>query len=72
LRIGKGNIQNLSDEQLRRQDFVDNGIFDLVKRLIPSTRDIEWNIEMIADIRDTIQCWLVGRYKIVEELESYP
>ena len=65
-------MQNLSDEQLRRQDFVDNGIFDLVKRLIPSTREIEWNIEMIGDIRDTIQHWLVDRYKIVDELEFYP
>ena len=49
-----------------------NQIYDLVKRLIPTASEIEWNIEMIADIRDTIQCWLVGRYKIVEELESYP
>jgi len=65
-------MQNLSDEQLRRQDFVDNGIFDLVKKLIPSRKKIEWNIEMIGDIRDTIQHWLVDRYKIVDELEFYP
>ncbi len=37
-------MQNFSDEQLNRQDFVDNQIYDLVKRLIPSTREIEWNI----------------------------
>ena len=49
-----------------------NQIYDLVKRLIPTASEIELNIEMIADIRDTIQCWLVDRYKIVEELESYP
>ncbi len=65
-------MQNLSDEQLKRQDFVDNGIFDLVKRLIPSKREIEWDIEMIGDIRDTIQHWLVDRYKMVDELEFYP
>jgi len=65
-------MQNLSDEQLRRQDFVDNGIFDLVKKLNPSKREIEWNIEMIGDIRDTIQHWLADKYKIVEELEFYP
>jgi len=57
---------------MKRQDFVDNKIYDLVKRLVPSAREIEWNIEMIADIRDTIQYWLVDRYKIVEEFEFYP
>ena len=34
-------MQNLSDDQLKRQDFGDNGIYDLVKRLIPSTKEIE-------------------------------
>jgi hypothetical protein len=66
------NMQNVSEEQLKRQDFVDNQIYDLVNLLIPSTREIEWDIEMIADIRDTIQYWLVDRYKIVNELEFYP
>jgi len=49
-----------------------NEIFDLVKRLIPTASEMEWDIEMIADIRDTIQHWLVDKYKIVGELEFYP
>jgi hypothetical protein len=49
-----------------------NQIHDLVRRLIPSRSEIEWNIEMIGDIRDTIQHWLVEKYKIVNELEFYP
>ncbi|MGA2315263.1 MAG: hypothetical protein ABSG71_02655 [Thermodesulfobacteriota bacterium] len=65
-------MQNLSEDQIKRQDFVDNEIYDLVKRLAPSTNKIDWDIEMIGDIRDTIQHWLVDRYKIVEELEFYP
>jgi hypothetical protein len=65
-------MQNFNDEQLKRQDFVDNQIYDLLNRLIPSAREIEWNIEMIGDIRDTIQYWLVDQYKIVDELEFYP
>ncbi len=65
-------MQNLSDEELKRQDFVDNQIYDLVKRLTPSKREIEWDIEMIGDIGDTIQHWLVDRYKIVDELGFYP
>jgi hypothetical protein len=65
-------MQNFSEEQIRRQDFVDNEIYDLVKRLVPSGKEIEWNIEMIGDIRDSIQHWLVDKYKIVDELEFYP
>jgi DNA polymerase sigma len=65
-------MQGLSDKQLKHQDFVDNEIYDLVKRLNPSTKEIEWDIEMIGDIRDTIQHWLVDRYKMIDELEFYP
>jgi hypothetical protein len=65
-------MQNLSEDQIKRQDFVDNQIYNLVKRFAPSTNKIEWDIEMIADIRDTIQHWLVDKYKIVDELEFYP
>jgi hypothetical protein len=48
-------MQNFSEDQIRRQDFVDNRIYDLVRRLIPSTREIEWDMEMITDIRSTTQ-----------------
>ena len=65
-------MQRFGDKQIKRQDFVDNQIYDLAKRLVPSKREIEWNIEMIGDIRDTIQRWLVDRYQIVDELEFYP
>ena len=65
-------MKNFTEDQIRRQDFVDNEIYDLVKRLIPTSREIEWDIEMIGDIRDTIQDWVVDKYKVVEELEFYP
>jgi len=65
-------MEKLTEDQIKRQDFVDNEIYDLVKRLVPSTKEIEWDIEMIADIRDTIQHWLADRYQIVDELEFYP
>jgi hypothetical protein len=65
-------MKNFTEDQINCQDFVDNEIYDLVKRLIPKSREIEWDIEMIADIRDTIQHWLVDKYKIVDELEFYP
>ncbi len=65
-------MQRFGDKQIKRQDFVDNQIYDLVKRLNPSRSEIEWDIEMIGDIRDTIQHWLIDKYKIVDELEFYP
>jgi hypothetical protein len=65
-------MEIFTEDQIRRQDFVDNEIYDLVKRLIPPAREIEWDIEMIGDIRDTIQHWLVDQYKIVDEFEFYP
>jgi len=65
-------MKNFTEDQLKRQDFVDNQIYDLLKRLVPSKREIGWDIEMIGDIRDTIQHWLVDKYKIVDELEFYP
>jgi hypothetical protein len=69
---GRDDMENLSDDEIKRQDFVDNEIYDLLRRLIPSPRKIDWDIEMIGDIRDTIQHWLVDKYKIVDELEFYP
>jgi hypothetical protein len=65
-------MQNLNEDQIKRQDFVDNKIYELVNQLVPSEKKIGWNIEMIGDIRETIQHWLVDRYKIVNELEFYP
>ena len=65
-------MENLNEDQIRRQDFVDNKIYELVNQLVPSEKKIGWNIEMIGDIRDTIQHWLVDKYGLVDELEFYP
>jgi len=68
----RANMENLYEDQIKRQDFVDNKIYELVNQLVPSEKKIGWNIEMIGDIRDTIQHWLVDKYKILDELEYYP
>ena len=65
-------MENLNEDQIKRQDFVDNKIYELVNQLVPSEKKIGWNIEMIGDIRDTIQHWLVDKYEVVDELEFYP
>jgi hypothetical protein len=54
-------MRNFTEDQLKRQDLVDNQIYDLVKRLIPARSEIEWDIEMIGDIRDAIQHWPIRR-----------
>lgn len=64
--------EELSDRQLRRQDLVDNAIFTLLQRLNPTNKPIDWNIEMIGEIRDNIRYWLVERLKICEEMAFYP
>jgi len=62
----------LSDQQLDRQDFVDNAIFRLIQSLHPSTTNIGWNIEMIGDIRDRLRKWIVDRNQLCSEQSFYP
>lgn len=52
-------MKKLSKEQLERQDFVDNAIFDLIQTLNPSEEEIEWDIDFIGEIRDIIQTQFV-------------
>jgi len=62
----------LTDEQLRRQDFVDNRIFELLRHLGPESIKLEWDIELIGQIRDSIEDILVERLKLMSEMEFYP
>ena len=61
----------LTDQQISRQDFVDNAIYDLINELIPSDKEMEWDIEVIGEVRDVIQAMFVGR-GICTEQEFYP
>lgn len=62
----------LTDEQIERQDLVDNAIYQLMQSLNPTDKEIEWNIEMIADIRDVASEWMVERLNIADEQIFYP
>jgi len=62
----------LSNEQIKRQDFVDNAIMDLIRELNYTGKPLKWDIEMISDVRDTIRYWLVERLKIANEMKFYP
>jgi hypothetical protein len=61
----------LNKKQIERQDFVDNSIFELLQNLNPTTNEFDWDIEMISDIRDTIQCYVIKKTNCSEQ-EFYP
>lgn len=61
----------LTDQQIARQDFVDNAIHNLINDLIPSDKEMEWDIESIGEVRDAIQAQLVERGFCTEQ-ELYP
>lgn len=61
----------LTNEQIKRQDFVDNRIFELIQELNPSQTEIDWDIEVIAEVRETIRIWLVEDLKITDEMSFY-
>lgn len=61
----------LSQTQLSRQDFVDNKIHELLQELIPTEKQIEWDIEAIGAIRDTI-AKVYSDKKLCSDQEFYP
>jgi len=61
----------LTEKQLERQDFVDNLIFSLIQQLNPTNRVIDWDIEMIGNVRDAVVCELEKKLRI-SEFEIYP
>lgn len=65
-------MKTLSDNQIQRQDFVDNAIYELLRKINPSEQEIKWNIEVLGEIRDLIQIWFVERLAITDEMTFYP
>lgn len=70
------SMNELTKEQLRRQDYVDNVIYrslvDLLKDI--TNDDIKWDIDLIGEIRDkyydTISFYT--RYYNISEDDFYP
>ncbi len=65
-------MKELTDKQIKRQDFVDNAIFSLIQELNPIDKEIRWDIEMIGEVRDVTREWMVERLKITNEQNFYP
>ncbi len=61
----------MSDAQIERQDFVDNQIFNVLNKLNPTRANLDWDIEMIADVRDCIQAWITEKVAI-DAQDFYP
>lgn len=61
----------MTDEQLRRQDLVDNAVFYLIQKTNPTNKPIPWDIEMIGNIRDELVHEL-GKKLDISEFEIYP
>jgi predicted membrane GTPase involved in stress response len=61
----------LTDKQIARQDFVDNSIFELLLSLNPTDKKIDWDIEMISRIRESVASLFADR-EICSEQEFYP
>jgi hypothetical protein len=64
-------MAKLTKQQIERQDFVDNEVFEMIQRLVPSAK-IKWDIEMIANIRNLIQIQLIDKQKLMGETRFYP
>ena len=57
---------------LERQDLVDNAIFELINLLNPSSKEIEWDIYYISQIRDVISDIIVNQLELSDEYTFYP
>ena len=65
-------MSGLTKKDLMRQDYVDGKIFELINELIPPENQVDWDIEMIGDVRDKIRYWLVDHLAVVNERKFYP
>ena len=65
-------MKELTEEQIKRQDSVDNAIYQLIREINPVDKEIAWDIEMIGEIRDVVREWMVERLKISDEQNFYP
>lgn len=63
------DLDERNEEVARRQDLVDNAIFEMLRDV--SINEIEWDIEMIGAVRDTVFQVLEKKYGTKESV-FYP
>ena len=57
---------------IARQDFVDGKIFELVNELLPQHKQIDWDIEVIAEVREAIFSAVSDKVNGLDEFRFYP
>lgn len=65
-------MREMPKTQIERQDLIDNAIFELLQMLNPTEKDIDWNIEMIGEVRDAVQSVMVDKLELCSEMNFYP
>lgn len=70
-KIRNGYMIKLTKQQIERQDFVDNQIFELIQKLLPPSKQIDWDIEAISAVRDAVGEQIVDK-KLMSEMQFYP
>lgn len=65
-------MAELTRKQIKRQDFVDNEVFELIQKLLPQSKQMEWDIEVIGTVRDVIREQVVDEQKLTSEMKFYP
>jgi len=65
-------MATLTNRDIERQDFVDNTIYELINLINPSVKNIEWDIEIIGEVRDTLNYILTKKLATCSEQEFYP
>ena len=65
-------MTQLTKQQINRQDFVDNQIFELINSLVPPSKRIEWDIELIGNIRESFYKEIKKKIKNTKEKQFYP
>ena len=64
-------IQELTDKEIERQDYVDNRVYELLNDLLPAGKKLNWDIEIIGAVRDAVQAQITDR-KLMSEAAFYP
>ncbi len=70
--MSKQTICAPTPRNIARQDFVDNKIFELVNELLPQHKKIDWDIEVIADVRDAVFSAVSEKVGGLGERKFYP
>jgi len=65
-------MEELTNRQIERKECVDDAIFNLIQELNPTSIEIEWDMEIIGEIREEIQYWIVERLKLCDEMTFSP